>query len=89
MVPRPTKSWKLQDAKAHFSALVRDARLKGPQRVTVHGKDAVVVMAADEYDRLVPLASQPSLHELLSRSPLRDLDFERASVRAVVREVDL
>jgi prevent-host-death family protein len=44
-------TWKLQDAKARFSELVRRARLEGPQRVTVHGKDAVVVVATHEYDK--------------------------------------
>jgi len=46
--------WKLQDAKARFSELVRRARTEGPQRVTVRGQDAVVVIAADELERLLP-----------------------------------
>jgi prevent-host-death family protein len=37
-------SWKLQDAKAQFSELVRRARTGEPQQVTVHGKEAVVVL---------------------------------------------
>ena len=49
--------WKLQDAKARFSEVVRRARTEGPQRVTTRGHDAVVVIAADELDRLMP---QPS-----------------------------
>ncbi len=49
--------WKLQDAKARFSELVRRARTEGPQRVTVRGQDAVVVIAADELARLLPPAS--------------------------------
>jgi antitoxin Phd len=45
--------WTLQDAKNRFSAVV-DAALKGaPQEVTRRGKPAVVVLAADEYQRLV------------------------------------
>ena len=79
--------WKLQDAKAHFSQVVREAQQHGPQRVTVHGKDAVVILSAEEYDRLAPTASQPSLSAVLS--PLKDLDFEHASVRAPVREIEL
>jgi len=82
-------AWKLQDAKARFSALVREAREKGPQCVTLHGKDAVVVLAAEEFARLVGTADRPSLHELLSQSPFADLDFEPASVRSPVREVAL
>ena len=83
------KGWKLEDAKARFSELVRLAREQAPQRVTVYGEDAVVVLSAAEYARLAPAAEQPSLHALLSRSPLKDLDFDHAGVRAPVREVDL
>jgi prevent-host-death family protein len=46
--------WKLQDAKARFSELVRRAQTEGPQRVTVRGRDAVVVIAAEELERLLP-----------------------------------
>jgi antitoxin Phd len=86
---RSPPAWKLQDAKAHFSQVVRQARELGPQRVTVHGKDAVVILSAEDYARLAPAAAQPSLHALLSRSPLRDLDFEHGSVRSPVRDVEL
>jgi prevent-host-death family protein len=45
----PPGTWKLQDAKAHFSEVVRKARAEGPQWVTVHGRDAVVIVAANEF----------------------------------------
>jgi len=51
--------WKLEDAKARFSELVRRAHEQGPQRVTVRGKPAVVVVDAQEYERLT--AAQPRL----------------------------
>ena len=91
---RPTalarlRGWKLEDAKARFSEVVRLAREQAPQRVTVYGEDAVVVLSAAEYARLAPIAEQPSLHALLSQSPLKDLDFEHATVCGPVREVDL
>ena len=44
--------WLLQDAKARFSELVRRVRSEGPQHVTVHGRDEVVVIAAEEFRRL-------------------------------------
>ena len=44
--------WLLQDAKARFSELVRRVRTEGPQHVTVHGRDEVVVVAAEEFRRL-------------------------------------
>jgi antitoxin Phd len=86
---RPLKAWKLQDAKAHFSQLVREAQQQGPQRVTLHGKDAVVILSAEDYARFAPAAAQPSLHALLSQSPLQDLDFEHESIRSPVRDVEL
>jgi hypothetical protein len=54
----------------------------------LHGKDAVVILSAADYARLVPTAAQPSLHALLSRSPLRDLGFEHEGVRTEVRDVN-
>lgn len=54
--PSRSLGWKLEDAKARFSEVVRRARSEGPQRVSVRGEDAVVVMAADEFDRLHPQA---------------------------------
>src|SRR5215472_6456736 len=50
------RGWKLEDAKARFSEVVRRAQSEGPQRVTVHGKDAVVIVAAKDYAK----ASSPS-----------------------------
>jgi antitoxin Phd len=42
--------WKLQDAKARFSEVVREARSGAPQTVTVHGKDAVLVVDPQRFD---------------------------------------
>lgn len=81
--------WRLQDAKARFSELVRRARETGPQRVTVHGKDAVVVVDADEWDRLSKPVSGRDLVDALARSPLKDVPIERLSVKSPVRDVEL
>ena len=83
------RGWKLGEAKARFSEVVRLAAAGQPQRVTVHGRNAVVVVAADEFDRLRARRAAASLHELLSRSPLNRLEFGVGSVRSPVREVDL
>jgi prevent-host-death family protein len=45
-----TNIWKLRDAKARFSELVRRARAGAPQHVTVHGKEAVIVVDAERYE---------------------------------------
>ena len=62
-----TQSWQVQEAKARFSELVRDAAESGPQTITVRGRRAAVVLSADDYDRLK--RPQPSMAEFL-RVPL-------------------
>jgi prevent-host-death family protein len=87
--PLGADRWRLHDAKTKFSELVRNAREKGPQRVTVHGKDAVVVVAADEWDRLKNPVSGQELVDVLANSPLCDVPIARLSVKAQVRNVKL
>jgi prevent-host-death family protein len=43
--------WQLQEAKSRFSELVDRAIKHGAQMVTKHGKPAVVVISAEEYQR--------------------------------------
>ena len=81
--------WPLQDAKARFSELVRRAQAEGPQHVTVHGRDSVVVIAEDEYRRLKGQRSGKALVELMASSPLQGVEFEHAPVEGPVRDVDL
>lgn len=81
--------WKLEDAKARLSEPVRRARAEGPQRVTVHGRDAVVVVSCDEYEALMARLERPSLFALFQSSPLRDVPLEPAALEAPVREVKL
>jgi len=64
------RRWKLEDAKNRFSEVVRAAMDRGPQRVTKHGKDAVVVVAASEYDRLT--SPPENLVDFMRKSPLAD-----------------
>jgi len=45
-------AWQLQEAKQRFSELVRRAEKEGPQVVTRHGEEVVVVVPAEEYRRM-------------------------------------
>ena len=87
--PTPAPGWKLGEAKAKFSELVRLATAGQPQRVTVHGKDAVVIVAAETFEALQVREQSGSLHELLSESPLSRITFGEDGVRSPVREVEL
>ena len=76
-------SWQLQDAKNRFSEVVEKALTEGPQRVTRRGKPAVVVVAADEYERLRRLErlEAPSFAEMLLAMPTDGEEFERLDGR--------
>jgi antitoxin Phd len=79
---KASPSWQLQTAKAQFSEVFRRARSEGPQYVTRGGKDAVVIMPAEEFVRLTARARQPkSLVEFFAQSPLvgSGIDLERIS----------
>ena len=81
--------WVLQDAKARFSELVRRVRSEGPQHVTVHGRDEVVVIAAEEFRRLRGDKSGLSLVEAMQSSPHRDIDLSVPRAPMPVRDVAL
>ena len=99
--PRPSKSrgtrgtkprrgyWLLQDAKARFSELVRKVRSEGPQHVTVHGRDEVVVVAAEEFRRLKGTVTGRALVEAMQASPHRESDIEPRRSPMRVRDVAL
>ncbi len=65
------------------------ARERGPQRVTVYGMDAVVVLSAEEFDRLKSRSEAQSLFELFANSPLKRIEFGGEPVKSPVREVEL
>jgi antitoxin Phd len=71
------RGWKLEDAKARFSEVVRLARDEGPQRVSVRGKDAVVVMSIEELERLVPTTPRVPLVTFLEGLHLDGLELVR------------
>ncbi|HEV2364688.1 MAG TPA: type II toxin-antitoxin system Phd/YefM family antitoxin [Caulobacteraceae bacterium] len=81
------RSWKLEDAKARFSELVRRACAEGPQSVTVRGRPAVVVVGADAYHRLAAPKPEMSLVEFLESVDMPGLDLTR--VRDTGRKVNL
>ena len=84
--------WPLQNAKARFSELVRKARIEGPQHVTLHGREQVVVIAAEEFERLSGDLTGAMLVSASQASPYRDVrDIELAPARAKmpVRKVKL
>ena len=81
--------WVLQDAKARFSELVRRVHSEGPQHVTVHGRDEVVVMTAADFRRLQGNRTGRDLIDALQASPYRDMELVVSRAPMPVRDVSL
>jgi prevent-host-death family protein len=80
--------WQVQEAKNKLSEVIDRALKKGPQIITRHGVEAVIVISYPEYRKL--LSSQTKLSEFFRDSPLHgvapDLKRDNGSWR---RDVDL
>ena len=79
--------WQLQEAKNRFSEVVNKALEEGPQTVTRHGEEIVVILSKAEYNRLVK--SQTSLLEFFRQSPLVGIELELERDLSLPRDVDL
>jgi len=80
-------SWTVAEAKAKLSEVIEKAQKSGPQRITRHGKEAVVVVSAEEWNRKTK--RKGSLAEFLLASPLRGSGLEVERLEDGPREIDL
>ena len=65
--------WQLQEAKAMFSEVIK-AAAASPQTITVHGREAAVILSISEYNKLAKPTQ--SLYEFMRESPLYGCDLE-------------
>lgn len=80
-------SWTVAEAKAKFSELVERARADGPQTITRNGRTAVVVVAAEEWERKTRRIG--NLAEFLAASPLRGSKLRVRRIKGGLRKADL
>ncbi len=64
--------WQVHKAKSHFSELLRQAEEEGPQIITRHGTDKIVVLSIEAYQKLED--AQPNFKDYLLSGPKVD-DF--------------
>jgi len=79
-------TWQVQTAKQRFSELVERAVTEGPQIVTKHGRETVVVLEIGEYRRLAK-PRRDFKEFLLSMPRIDDLEIERS--KDMGRKIDL
>jgi prevent-host-death family protein len=79
--------WQLQEAKARLSEVIKKAVIEGPQRITVRGEPAAVVLSEAEFDRL----QRPKLRfvEFMRNSPLVGVELTLDREQTLTRELEL
>jgi antitoxin Phd len=77
------RTWPLQEARNHLRDVIDSALDQGPQRITRHGKQAVIVVAEDEWNRQT--AARRPFGDLLADSPLTAEDRPPRRVAASIR----
>jgi len=89
--PNPREeSCQIQSAKARFSDVFRRARTEGPQPITRQGKESVVMVAEEQYERLVGKSHQKkNLVQFFRQSPLVGVTFDLEPDRDRGRDIDL
>ena len=80
-------TWTVAEAKAKLSEVLERAQSDGPQTITRHGRRAVVVVAADEWERKTK--RRGNLAEFFAASPLRGSGLKVERIRGRLRKVDL
>ena len=71
-------TWTLAHAKDHFSEVIREALRKGPQTISVRGRESVVIVSKAEFDRLRPTRPRRDFKEFLLAIPsLEGVDLSR------------
>lgn len=80
------RTWALQEARTHFRDLFDSALDEGPQRITRHGKQAVVVVSELEWQRRT--GTRRSFGDLLVECPLSTRDLPPRRPARVVRRED-
>ena len=80
--------WRLSDAKARFSEVVKRARER-PQRVSVDGEDAVVIMSSKLFDKEHPRKTGEDLIKAFASPALADVRIERMPITGFHRDVEL
>lgn len=80
-------TWQLQDAKSKFSQLVEKALHQGPQFVTKHGNNAVVILSFKEYQEITKPKSD--LVGFLRNSPLGNIELDILRDKNPPRDIEL
>ncbi len=77
-------TWQIQEAKARLSEVVKKAAKEGPQKITVHGESAAVVISSKEYQRIKH--PKGSFAKFMRNSPLYGLELDLRREQTLTRK---
>jgi antitoxin Phd len=77
------RTWPLQEARNHLRDVIDSALDQGPQRITRHGKQAVIVVSEDEWNRQT--GARRSFGDLLADTPLTAEDLPPRRATSAIR----
>ena len=80
-------TWTVAEAKSKLSEVIDQALSQGPQVVTRSGRKAVVIVAAEEWDRKT--RRRGNLAEFFAASPLGESGLEVQRSKDNLRRTDL
>lgn len=81
------QTWQLQEAKSRLSELIRLVASEGPQTISVRGKEQVVLLSKQDYDRLI--GKELPLSKFMEQSPLKGLDIKIVRDKSKMRPLEL
>lgn len=82
-----SNQWQLQEAKAKFSQVVKEAKEHGEQFITYHGEVTVIIISKERYEELIH--STKTLLDLFKDAPLPELDLDITRSKESNRPIDL
>ena len=84
---KQSSAWSVARAKAELSRVIDQALSEGPQVITRNGRNAVVVVSTEEWERKT--RRKGSLAEFFATSPLRGSGLEIRRTKDRPRRIDL
>ena len=79
--------WQLQEAKNKFSSVVEQAQNEGPQIISKHGKEAVIILSIEEYRKI--MKPEGNLFQFMQKSPFHGVELDISRDKTTPRNISL
>jgi prevent-host-death family protein len=80
-------AWQLQEAKAKFSKVINEAIQHGPQVITRHGVEKVLLISLEDYRKITK--PKQKLSNFFYNSPLKNMDLNLNRAKDLPRDIEL